>query len=512
MIFSGTRSVIAVVAAVFALALSAAPASAQTVGVSAWTDSMGGALEDEGFGITVGPGGSIVVTGSFQGSADFDPGPSTRILTSRGSTDAFVVKLADDGSLIWAVSFGGTETTQSRDVAIDSRGDIYVIGSFQGQTDFDPGPADRSIASHGSTDIFLLRLDPNGDYVRAITLGSDESDDGQAVFVDGRRHIYITGSFEESMNVNPDPNGKDTVLTSEGNDDIFVVRYTNDGTLLRAWSMGGSQDAVGRDIAVDSAGSVFIAGDFEGKVDFDPDLDDVKRSAGDEDVFVVKFDDAADLKWSATVGGLDEDERPSLSIGSFDTVYVTGNFESTADFDPGPGEYLLTSRGNEDIFLLKLERFGVLGWAKAIGGLYSDRGEGIIAGPNEDFFVTGSFESSVDFDPGPGQTFLNSAGNKDAFLSRYANSGRFYSAQAMSGPQEECGRAVALNQTDGVFVAGSYQDTVNFNAGATAQMRSAAGGRDVFVVKRAYDENPLGEVSVYLPILSADGVLSSGPR
>jgi hypothetical protein len=509
MALSRTDSVIAVVVAVVVFVLGAAPVSAQTVGVVAWTASMGGALDDEGFGMAVGPGGSIVVTGSFQGSADFDPGAGTRVLTSRGSTDSFVVKLSADGALVWAVSFGGTDVTEAKDVAIDSRGDIYVIGNFRGQTDFDPGPAEQSVSSRGSTDVFVLRLDPNGNLVRVITFGSDRSDDGQAVYVDSRDQVYITGSFERSVNVNPDPDGNPVILESEGKDDVFVIRYAGDGSLLRAWSIGGDEDAVGRDIVVDGAGNVYVAGDFEGKVDFDPDLSDEKRSAGGMDIFVVKFDDAAIRKWSATMGGLQKDERPAISVDNSGSVYVTGSFKSNADFDPGPEQYLLTSQGDRDIFLLKLDQFGGLVWAQAMGGPFSDRSEAIVAGPNGDIFVTGSFRASVDFDPGSGQRILNSAGEKDIFLARYAGSGMLYSVQAMGGPQEETGYAVGLDQGSNVYVAGSFENTANFNIGADAQFRTAAGGADVFVTKRDYAEKPVGEVSVYVPVLSVGGIESS---
>ena len=513
MSISSMHRVIAVFAAASMFVLSAGAAAAQTVGVSAWTNSMGGTMEDEGFGIGLTPDGGIVVAGSFQGSADFDPGQGTSILNSQGLTDAFVAKLSADGSLVWAVSIGGTHTTEANDVAVDANGHIYVIGNFRDRTDFDPGPAVRSIESTGSTDVFLLKLDPAGSFVRVTTLGSDQSDDGQAVAVDGRDQVYITGSFEEEINVNPDPNGKKELLNSEGDDDVFVVRYAPDGSLLRAWSMGGSQDAVGRDIFVDGAGNVYIAGEFEGKIDFDPDLDDIVRSYGDVDIFVVKFDDAADLKWSAKFGSLYEDDRPALTVDRYGAVYVTGRFESTANFATGPEEYLLTSHGAEDMFLAKLDTFGRLAWAEAIGGLESDQGKSIIAGKYGDFFVTGSFGASVDFDPGPGQAVLNSTGDrdKDIFLARYSSNGSLYAAQAMSGPQDETGNAIALDPADGVFVTGYYESTVDFNVGATAQLRTAAGKRDVFVVKREYDALPFG-ASLFLPRLKAGDVVSLAPQ
>ena len=171
------------------------------VGIYQWTAGMGGVLEESNSAIAVGPGGSVVTVGTFQGSADFDPGPGAKILSSRGSKDSFIVKLSSDGDLIWAVSIGGTRETVANDVVIDSYGDIYIVGTFSEWTDFDPGPAEYGAKSNdGSADIFLLRLDAYGNLVWVGTTGSDQSDEGTAVYVDGRRNIYITGNFEDIMN------------------------------------------------------------------------------------------------------------------------------------------------------------------------------------------------------------------------------------------------------------------------------------------------------------------------
>ena len=276
--------------------------------------------------------------------------------------------------------------------------------------------------------------------------------------------------------------------------------------------MSGDDDATGRDILVDDAGNVYVAGEFEGKLDFDPDLDDIRTSKGDEDVFVAKYNDAADQKWAATFGGLEEDERPAISLDAAGNVYMTGNFEATAYFETGFVQETLVSRGEEDIFLAKLDSSGILQWVHGIGGLDSDRGYDIVAGRNGDLFVTGSFKATVDFDPGPGQANLSSAGDDDVFAGRYATNGYFYSAQAMSGPQEDIGHAVALDAADGLYVAGSFQDSVNFNAGGAAQVRTSAGDNDVFVAKRIYDLNPFGEASVYLPRANAGASFVAAPE
>ena len=119
----------------------AAPVAAQTLGNGDRTGSLGGTLQDDGYGLAVDGAGNAITVGAFHGSADFDPGPGTRILTSSGSSDAFITKLAPDGGLVWAVSVSGGGSIVANDVALDDAGNLYVIGSFQGEADLIPARA-----------------------------------------------------------------------------------------------------------------------------------------------------------------------------------------------------------------------------------------------------------------------------------------------------------------------------------------------------------------------------------
>lgn len=248
---------IALIATVLALLPAtggASPAAAQSGGMLLWAKTLGSANQDIATSVATDSAGNVFVGGLANGR------------------NGFAAKYSSDGAPLWNKSFGNTGIhagiTRVNDIAVDSGGSAFVIGTFSGQTDFDPGPADYSLTSNGDEDVFVLKLDANGNFVWAVSFGGKQSDTGEAIFVDGRGFVYTTGSFEEEMDVDPDPD-RQFKLYSEGDDDIFVVRYSNGGELRRAWSMGGNRDAIGRDIAVDAAGNVYIAGDFMGLVDLD---------------------------------------------------------------------------------------------------------------------------------------------------------------------------------------------------------------------------------------------------
>ena len=95
--------------------------------------------QDVGYSVTVDSSGNIYTTGLFQGTVDFDPGAGTANLTSNGNKDAAVLKLDSSGNYVWAKSFGGTRMDFAWSVAVDSSGNVYTTGYFNGTVDFDPG-------------------------------------------------------------------------------------------------------------------------------------------------------------------------------------------------------------------------------------------------------------------------------------------------------------------------------------------------------------------------------------
>ena len=92
-------------------------------------------------------------------------------------------------------------------------------------------------------------------------------------------------------------------------------------------------------------------------------------------------------------------------------MYIfAGIFGSIADFDPGTGVFNLSALSNQDVFIVKLNSAGSLVWAKHVGGTNSDNVSGISADGNGNVYIAGSFEDTVDFDPGPGTNILVSQG------------------------------------------------------------------------------------------------------
>ena len=135
-----------------------------------WGGSIGSSGGDVVYDVTLDDDGHVYAVGIFEGTTDMDPGAGVYELTSAGSADLFVSKFDTSGTLIWSKAMGGTYADgSSATVAVDAAGNVYITGGFIGTADFDPGPGTFTMtaATTGQTDIFIAKLDANGDFVWA---------------------------------------------------------------------------------------------------------------------------------------------------------------------------------------------------------------------------------------------------------------------------------------------------------------------------------------------------------
>ena len=186
----------------------------------------------------------MVVTGSVQGTADFDPGTGTFNLTSAGSNDIFVWKLDSQGGFAWARVIGGTANDIGHSVAIAPDGDVVVTGEFRGTVDFDPGPGIRSLVNTSTTypDVFVTRLDAAGDLVWANPAGGNRYDFGRDVAVGPDGSVYVTGNFQNTADFIE--GASNYYLFSAGSYDAFLWKVTAAGDFVWA-KRWGSTDVEG---------------------------------------------------------------------------------------------------------------------------------------------------------------------------------------------------------------------------------------------------------------------------
>jgi hypothetical protein len=186
---------------------------------------MEGTVESQGLGLFVDTSGNVYSTGYFRGTVDFDPGTGTYDLSSSGgSQDIFVSKLNSSGDFVWAKAMGGGSNDKGYGIAVDTSGNVYTTGYFQGAADFDPGAQTFDlISTEDSQDIFTSKLDTSGDFVWAKAMGGTQYEYGKGIAVDTSGNTNITGYFKGTVDFDPGPGTFDLTSTADS-EDIFIVR------------------------------------------------------------------------------------------------------------------------------------------------------------------------------------------------------------------------------------------------------------------------------------------------
>jgi hypothetical protein len=376
----------------------------------------------------------------------------------------------------WARTWGGSGFDVGYGVVSDGSGNVYVTGYFWGTADFNPDGGDPRI-SNGDYDIFLSKFDSSGNFEWVRTWGGSGWDQCSGVATDGSGNVYITGKFNSTVDF--DPGGGD-IHTSKGGTDVFLSKFDSSGNFKWARTWGGSDHDSGNGVAADGSGNVYVTGYFRGTVDFDPGGGDLHTSNGPYDVFLSKFDPFGNFEWTRTWGGSAWDIGCGVASDGSGNVYITGNFGSTVDFDPGGGDPHICN-GGYDVFLSKFDSSGNFEWARTWGGSDTDLGCGVAADGSGNVYITGSFLSTVDFYPGGGDPHTSNGG-ADVFLSKFDSLGNFEWARTWGGSAYDEGRGVATNGSGNVYATGYFQGTVDFNPeGGNDQFSN--GAWDVFLSK-----------------------------
>jgi beta-propeller repeat-containing protein len=310
-----------------------------------WLWTAGGIDSDGANTVVAAPDGGWLVGGSFSQGAELQG----VTLTSRGGTDAMLIKLAANGDVEWAKQFGGRYNDTISHLAVDARGNIYVQGVFRDTADWGGKP----LTAHGGSDndIVLAKYDVNGDHVWSQNFGNAFNDVAGGLTVDPAGNVTMVGSFDKSVSFGP---GDDH--TSLGEADAFVARYATDGTLAWARTYGAEREDIAFGVDADAAGNTVTVGWFQGSVDFGKGA---LVSKGNKDVFALKLDASGGVVWAQCWGDHDHDQGRAVAVDDKGAAIVVGIFRFTLGIT-SPALESVRADGDRipkpDAFVIKLDR------------------------------------------------------------------------------------------------------------------------------------------------------------
>jgi hypothetical protein len=282
-----------------------------------------------------------------------------------GSTDAFVSKYNSIGDLLWTRQLGTSRWDESRGVAADGLGNVYISGVTKGSLS---GP------NAGGTDAFVSKYDSKGELLWTRQLGTSGWDESRGVVADGMGNVYISGFTEGSL-----------CGPSAGDTDAFISKYNSKGELLWARQIGTTGSDGSDGIVADGLDNVYISGWTGGTLD--------GPNAGGYDAFASKYNSKGELLWTRQLGTISEDVSLGVATDDLGNVYISG----------------FTGVLLADAFVSKYGSGGDLLWTCQLGTTLLEYSCGVAADRLGNVYISGYTYGSLG---GP------NAGGTDAFVAK----------------------------------------------------------------------------------------------
>ncbi|MBK9108730.1 MAG: T9SS type A sorting domain-containing protein [Saprospiraceae bacterium] len=283
--------------------------------------------------ITIDPAGSgdLYICGLFAGTVDFDPGAGVVQQISNGSFDLFILKLNRTGDFVWVKTAGGSNFDVAYQIAMDTinGGHVYITGRFRLAVDFDPGPGTHVITALGVDDIFILKLDQNGQFIWAKDLGGPGFGEGNALVIDQQVDggLYLAGRIGGGS-VDLDPGTGVHNVTAVGTTDMVICKFDKDGNFKWAKQMGGAGSETNANSISKHGAYLYISGFFANTIYFDNNNALQLKSAGSSDVFILKLEDSGNFNWVKEMGGSEYDIGLSMALDAEGKIHITGDYFS----------------------------------------------------------------------------------------------------------------------------------------------------------------------------------------
>jgi hypothetical protein len=383
---------------------------------------------------------------------------------------------------VWSFLAGDAERQAPRALAVDSRGEIFVVGAFQGAMTLLNKTSNTNIqlqAVGQFSNIFLAKFGANGEVIWAKSFASNALDtSAEAVAVDAQDGVVITGSFGATLNL-----GGATLTSTAGGPggggDAFVARFDADGAPM--WSQrfgtpGASNLCVADAIAI-RQDKVVIGGYMTAGATMTFGATTLPTAAG-YDGFVATLDAATgEANWAKPIaGGAGDQLVGAVGLDAAGNAYVGGDFSGSLDIASGATP--VGGAGDTDVFVAKLDTQGNTLWTKELGSSSPilDTLRALTVDASGNVILAGSVGGAVDF--GGGQVSLGTKAH--AFVARLAPDGKYLAAKAFNATKHNDANGVAVDTAGNVYVTGYFNGTQDLGNG---MMGNGLGTLDIFLAK-----------------------------
>ena len=436
-----------------------------------------------GNGVVTDSQGNSYIIGELEGTVDIDPGPGVTNLTPIGIEDTLVASYDATGALRWGFNLGDAgQGNIGLDIDIDSSGNIYIIGDLRGTVDFDPSGGTANVAENGFGDVFVASYTSSGLFRWAHAFGDTVTDSSGGITVDSQNNVYITMDFGNTVDF--DPGGGTANVVANGTS-TALASYTSGGAFRWVVPFVGTASNFAGDVAVGDSDHIFVNGEFQGTVDFDPSGSTLNLTATGVDLYFASYTSSGALRWAFLVDATIDVRAGVLETDPFGNLIASGNVNGTADFDPGGGTLILDEAlGGSSYMASYTQASGALNWAFNVDFGFRD----LAIDDAGNILATGTGEVTEDFDPGPGVFQLTAPppGDDFAYVARYTNSGDFDFAFGLFALDDSKGRGISVGAGGIVYVLGRYDSDIDLDPGPGEFILPGNGFDQLFIAQYVF--------------------------
>lgn len=316
-----------------------------------WAVVLGGPGTSRGFGLTVDPAGNVYVAGTFTEVIRL----GTTTLSSKGHGDLFLAKLNPQGKVLWARSAGGLWGNESAStVGLDSKGNIFIMGSFSGTVRF----GSTTLGDPAIGGLFVSKLDPLGNFlwITPVTATQGERYVSGAMALEPGGDTYLAGSFDGPIRL-----GSTTLAAQKSQRDMFLASLDSTGHFRWARAVGGkNSDVDSCGIALEPAGGIRVTGSFRGAFSFGSTS---LSSMGSRDTFVASLDRSGHPRWAISAGGTGYTTAYHIIVDATGHSILSGVFDGKVQFG---STTLKTAQYDYTEFVARLDSAGRFVWARPL--------------------------------------------------------------------------------------------------------------------------------------------------
>lgn len=443
---------------------------------------IGSTDHDEAQGIAMDSQGKIYVSGNFEGTVDFDPSSNEFNLAAVGKYDAYLAKYDSDGNLIWVISIGGPEWIYGRRIVLDDQNNIYMVGYFKGEADFDPSAEDY-VLEGVELDGYLAKYDSDGNFMWAFDIGNEYNCMAYDVGIDHDNNVWVSGTVNGAVDF--DPSANEFILNGHGFMDAYIGKYTTDGEFIWAGEIGGELSLFYLPtFDFDDEGNIYYTSYFDATIDLDPGENVYEvESAGSTDILLIKLNNSGNFEWGFSMGGEFQDMTRDIVYDN-GKVFITGMYEATIDFDPSEGEAIYTSNGDYDAYFAVYSTDGNYLFSKSIVSVDPTEGQTITIDSEKNIYMAGTFFRTVDFDPSEEVFELTAQGFWDMYTAKYTDEGDFVWAIYAGGNENDYAYQLLVDEeNEETVVCGKFQGYAEFDHFGQGKILSSSGGFDGYLAR-----------------------------